>query len=211
MSELWGTRNHISVTLFLWTVCQSKVSPVFPRCWAARLHLRAWSPASVIQLPAWGLARASSFPANAWEGLKANFLIQRNIGSFLVLVVGLKKWPPKDVHILMSETVQCYLMWQECFTVTLQLMISSWRGDSSGQDVLSMPLRAGRQGSQIQKRRLGSVGSRGGKTFEDGGRSHQSITVGSPSPPDSPEAASPTGHAQTPVPGKQHIYAVLSL
>ena len=126
-------------------------------------------------------------------------------------MVGLKKWPPKDVHILMSETVQCYLMWQECFTVMLQLTISSWRGDSGGQDVLSMPLRAGRQGSQIQKRRLGSVGSRGGKTSEDGGRSRQSINVGSPSPPDSPEAASPTGHVQTPVPGKQHIYAVLSL
>lgn len=97
-------------------------------------------------------------------------------------MVGLKKWPPKNVHILMSKTVQCYLMWQESFTVMLQLMISSWRGDSGGQDVLSMPLRTGRQGSQIQKRRLGGVGSRGGKTSEDGGRSCQSTNVGSASP-----------------------------
>lgn len=102
-------------------------------------------------------------------------------------MVGLTKCPtppptPYDVHILMSETVQCYLMWQECFTDTLQLMISSWRGDSGGHGVLSMPLRTGRQGPQSQKRRLGSVGSRGRKTSADGGRSPQPTNVGSPSP-----------------------------
>ena len=72
------------------------------------------------------------------------------------------------------------------------------------------PLGQGGKGLRFRREDC-SVGSRGGKTSEDGGRSRQSINVGSPSPPDSPEAASPTGHAQTPVPGKQHIYAVLSL
>lgn len=154
--------------------------PSFPCMLGCRASLRARSPVPAIQISAWGLARASYFPANAREGLEDKLLTQRNIRKFLVLVVGLPDGPSKEVHILISETYECYLIWQEGFADMLQLRILRWRDDLDDSDVLSMPLIKGRLESQSHRRRPGDAGSRGWKIQrEDGGRSHQPRNAGS--------------------------------
>ena len=84
------------------------------------------------------LGAGHSHPTNTPEELQDNILIQRTITNFLILMVGLPNSSSpahQEIRILISETYECYLIWQEGFTDMIQSQILRW-----DQVILSMPL-----------------------------------------------------------------------